>query len=143
MKKTEVATKLFKEHYDCSQVLLLVFGDETGMDRDTALKLGSAFAGGMGKMGDTCGAVTGAFMVIGLIHGATDPGDKKAKAKTFSLTDAFVEKFNKLNTSTVCRELIECDIKEIGKLPVLRRREIHKKCLKSVQDAVEILEEIL
>lgn len=143
MNKSELATTLFKEGFDCSQALLVVFSDETGMERDTALKLGSAFAGGMGKMGDTCGTVTGALMVIGLRHGATDPQDKKAKAKTFGLVRKFVEKFRALNDSAICRELIECDIKEIGKLPPEAQKDIHKKCLKFVQDAVEILEEIL
>ncbi len=143
MNKTELAKTLFKEGYDCSQVLLLVFSDETGMEREAALKLGSAFAGGIGKMGDTCGAVTGALMVIGLKHGPTEPFDKKAKNKTYDLINVFIKKFKSLNNSTICRELIGCDIKKLGRLSSGARREVHMKCRKAVQDAVKILEEIL
>lgn len=143
MNRIEVATSLFKKGHDCSQSVLAAFDDITGIDRETSLKLGSPFAGGMGKMGDTCGAVTGALMVIGLKHGVTDPADKKAKEKTHELVNNFVEKFRTLNSSTVCREIIGHDIKTIGSLSSGVRKEVHSKCLKSVQDAVRILEEIL
>ncbi|MBI4824894.1 MAG: C_GCAxxG_C_C family protein [Nitrospirae bacterium] len=143
MNRTDTATSLFKKGYDCSQSVLAAFDDVTGIDRDTSLKLGSPFAGGMGKMGDTCGAVTGALMVIGLKHGATDPADKKTKEKVHGLVNEFVEKFRSLSSSTICRDIIGLDIKTIGRLSSGERKDVHTKCLKCVQDAVEILEEIL
>jgi C_GCAxxG_C_C family probable redox protein len=143
MNKVELAATTFKEGFDCAQSVLVTFSDKTALDRDTALRLGNPFAGGMGRMGDTCGAVTGALMVIGLIHGATEPKNKKAKAKTVKLVNEFIEKFSELNGSSTCREIIGHDIRSIGRLSSGRRKEVHRKCLKAVQDAVEILEEIL
>lgn len=143
MNKVELATSLFKKGYDCSQSVLAAFDDITGIGRDTSLKLGSPFAGGMGKTGETCGAVTGALMVIGLKHGAIDPADKKAKEKVHGLVNEFVEKFRSLSSSTVCRDIIGHDIKSIGRLSSGERKDVHAKCLKCVRDAVEILEEIL
>ncbi|MBI4843025.1 MAG: C_GCAxxG_C_C family protein [Nitrospirae bacterium] len=143
MNRADTATALFKDGHDCSQTLLAVFGDVTGMDKETALKLGSAFAGGIGKTGETCGAVTGALMVIGLVHGSADPRDKDTREKLYELVNGFIRKFREMNASTLCREIIGHDIKLIGSLSSEERKEVHKKCVKSVEEAVRILEEIL
>lgn len=143
MKRSDTAAAFFKEGHDCAQSLLAAFDDVTGLGRDTALKLGSAFAGGMGKTGGTCGAVTGSIMVIGLRSGSADPKDKEAKEKTSSLVREFMERFKSLNKSTTCRELIGHDVQLLGSLPPEVRKDVHKQCAKCVRNAVEILEEML
>ena len=67
------AGELFLTGANCSQAVVLAFDDLTGLDRDTALKISSAFGGGMGRMREVCGAVSGMFMVLGLLYGYTDP----------------------------------------------------------------------
>ena len=76
------AVACFKEGFNCSQAVLSSFDDDFGLDKDMALKLAAGFGGGMGRMAQTCGAVTGAYMVIGLKHGAITGQDKAAKEHT-------------------------------------------------------------
>lgn len=80
-KHRELAKELFIKGYNCSQSVFAAFCDETGLDVDTALKIASSFGGGMGRLREVCGAVTGMFMVVGMKYGYTDPSDKKARTK--------------------------------------------------------------
>ena len=63
---SDLARKLFKKGYNCSQSVFAAFCDETGLDTETALKIASSFGGGMGRLREVCGAVTGMFMVVGM-----------------------------------------------------------------------------
>ena len=134
----------FKEGFACSQAVLLSFADDFGLDKNTALKLAAGFGGGMGRMGLTCGAVTGAYMVIGLKNGATTAQNKAAKEQTYQMVREFNDRFKARNHSLVCKELLKCDIS----LPAGFEEAKHKgllntTCPKLVRDAVEILEEML
>ena len=98
----------------------------------------------MGRMGETCGAVTGAFMVIGLRYGKIKSEDEQTKEKAYSLVREFVEKFKSRNGSVLCRELLGYDIS----VPEGMKLAIDKNlsailCPKFIQDAAEIVEEIL
>ena len=73
---SDLARKLFKKGYNCSQSVFAAFCDETGLDMETALKIASSFGGGMGRLREVCGAVTGMFMVVGMKYGYTDPSSK-------------------------------------------------------------------
>ena len=79
MNRVERAVSSFKEGFRCSQALLSTYGVQFGLNREVALRISEAFGGGMGRMGETCGAVTGAFMVIGLRYGKTRIEDERAK----------------------------------------------------------------
>ena len=85
MDRVETALSRFPEGFSCSQAILSTYGEEVGLARSLGLKLAAGFGGGMGRMAETCGAVTGAFMVVGLKHGRTKAGDSKAKGKTDDL----------------------------------------------------------
>ncbi|MEA1958503.1 MAG: C-GCAxxG-C-C family protein [Chloroflexota bacterium] len=144
MNKAEQALSSFKEGFSCSQAVFAAYAVEMGVDRETALKISQAFGGGMGNMGETCGAVTGAFIVIGLKYGRTRVDDVEAKRKTYELVRDFVGKFKQRNGTILCRELLGCDIGTPR-----GRRYIEEKgltatiCPNFVRDAAEILEEIL
>jgi len=99
----------------------------------------------MGHLGETCGAVTGAFMVIGLKCGQTeDADDKERKKKTYKLVNEFVEKFNARNGSINCTELLRCDLSTPEGLTRAKEQNLFTtRCPKFVQDAAEILEELL
>jgi len=113
------------------------------MDYESALKIGSAFGGGMGLMGETCGAVTGAFMVIGLKHGAADAENKTSKTRTYELVKEFTERFKARNGSIVCRDLIDFDPSVKKDLDPDEWSKIIEKCPEYITSAAEILKEIL
>jgi len=142
--KVERTVSCFEEGFSCSQALLSIYGEELGLDRETALKVAGAFGGGMGHMGETCGAVTGAFMIIGLKYGNTKASEKKTKERAYSLVKEFVERFKLRNGSIVCRELLGCDLStHEGKKTAKKEDLFAIRCPKFVRDAAEIIEEIL
>ncbi|MCG2815062.1 MAG: C-GCAxxG-C-C family protein [Acidobacteriota bacterium] len=106
----KLAVALFKEGFSCSQAVFAAYAPEMGIDREKSLKLSQAFGGGMAHMGMTCGAVTGAFLVIGLKHGRTRADDQPARDKTYALMKEFVQFFREKFCKIGCRELIGIDL---------------------------------
>jgi len=142
--KSEQAVRKFRKGFNCSQAVLSVYAEEFGLCRETALKIACGFGGGMGRMGLTCGAVTGAFMVIGLKYGNVDANEKEIKEKTYGLVREFARRFEKRNGSSICRELLGCDISEPEGLRSAKENGLFTSvCPGLVRDAVEILEEML
>jgi C_GCAxxG_C_C family probable redox protein len=114
------------------------------MDRETALKVSAAFGGGMGRMGEICGAVTGAFMVVGLKYGRTLVKDAKLHEKTNRLVRDFVDKFRSVNGSIVCRELLGCDLSTPDGVKTFVEKDLRDTlCTKYVRDAAEIVEQLI
>ena len=144
MSRIEVAVSCFKDGFNCSQAVLSTYGTQFGLNREIALKVAGAFGGGMGHMGETCGAVTGAFMVIGLKYGRTIAGDKQSQDKTVSLANEFVNRFKSRNVSIVCKELLGCDLNTPEGMNMAKEKNLFATiCPKFVQDAAEIIEQIL
>ena len=144
MSKVELAVSCFDQGFACSQSVFSTYSPQFGLDRETALKVAGAFGGGMGHMGEICGAVTGAFMVIGLKHGGTIAEDEQSEEKTYSLVNEFVNRFKSRNGSIVCRELLGCDISTPEGLNTAREKKLFTTlCPKYVRDAAEIIEQIL
>jgi len=140
----ERAVSLFKQGFNCAQAILAIYGKESSLGRDTALKLASGFGGGMGAMGQTCGAVTGAFMIIGLKYGGTSSSDEEVKINTYKLIRKFAERFKSRNGTTICKELLGCDISTEEGLRTAKEKDLFSTiCPKLVQDAAEILEEMV
>ncbi len=124
--------------------MLSTYGVRSGLDRETALKVAGAFGAGMGRRGETCGAVTGAFMVIGLKHGKTKADDDEAREKTYALVEEFTERFRERNKSLLCRELLGHDLgTPEGREAVAEQNLFMTICPDFVRDAGEILEELL
>jgi C_GCAxxG_C_C family probable redox protein len=144
MNKTDRALTYFKEGFNCSQSVFSAYAVDMGVNCDVALKVAQAFGGGMGQMGETCGAVTGAFMVIGLKYGRTRTDDDEAKRKTYALVKELAGKFKARNGTIMCRELLGCDIGTPEGQRIAKNKDLFSTvCPGFVQDAVEILEEIL
>jgi C_GCAxxG_C_C family probable redox protein len=144
MNKPEEAVECFKQTFSCSQAVFSAYAPEFGIDMETALKIAGAFGGGIAHMGETCGAVTGAFMVIGLKYGKTRAEDEPAKEKTYQVVREFVEKFKSRNGSIVCRELTGCDMSSPEGLQTFKEKNILKThCTKFVRDAAEIVEKLI
>ncbi len=144
MDKIELAVDCFKKGFTCGQAVLSTFAQELGLERDLAFKVACAFGGGMARMGKTCGAVTGAFMVIGLKYGRTKVEDNDAREKTYELVKEFVRRFESLNNSIVCKELLGLDISTPDGRRIAEEQKLYTTlCPKFVKDAAEIIEEIL
>jgi C_GCAxxG_C_C family probable redox protein len=144
MNKVENAVSLFRGGLSCSQAILSTYGETFGLDKKTAIKIAGAFGGGMAHMGETCGAVTGAFMVIGLRFGMNKPGDSEAKQKTYDVTMEFVKRFRDRRKSILCRELLGCEIgTPDGMQQATDKGLFTNLCPELVRDAAKILEELL
>ena len=144
MDKVKQSVLCFKEGFSCSQAVFATYAVDMGMDREKALKIAQAFGGGMGHMGETCGAVAGAFMVIGLKYGRTRLDDDAAKLKTYALVQEFTREFKARNGTIVCRELLGCDIGTPDGERIAKEEKLFSTlCPRFVRDAAEILEEIL
>jgi C_GCAxxG_C_C family probable redox protein len=101
------AKRLFKEEgYNCCQAVVLAYNDVFGIDDDTAAALSSGFGGGMGRMREVCGSVSGMVMLAGLIAPAADPSVKVDRTRNYALVQQMAEEFKALNGSIVCRELL-------------------------------------
>jgi len=144
MNRVERAVSCFKEGFSCSQAMLSSYGEQFGLNREIALKVSGTFGGGMARMGETCGAVTGAFMAIGLKYGNARVEDKQAKERAYSLVREFVDRFKSRNGSIVCRELLGYDISTPEGMKLVKEKKLTTTlCPKFVQDAAEIIEQIL
>ena len=104
-----LAKNYFLSGYNCSQAVALAFHEEMGIDKDTAVRIASAFGGGMGRMREVCGAVSGMILVANILRGNTDPKDKAAKDAHYALIQHLAEKFREQNGSIICRELLNLE----------------------------------
>lgn len=146
MNEKEKAIELFREGYNCSQSVFTAFAYRFGIDEETAKKISAGLGGGVGRMREVCGAVSGAAMVIGSICSATQGKDSESKQRNYELVREFADRFTKRNGSVICRELLGLDVKmENSAQPESRTAEYYKKrpCVELVGDAAEILAEII
>ncbi len=147
MDRCKIAADLFVSGCNCAQAVFAAFADVMDMEKDTALKLSSSFGGGMGRMREVCGAVSGMFMVAGYLYGTTDKDGEKEKAEHYALIQEMARRFKEKNNTIICRELLG-NLKAASSTsptPDKRCPEYYntRPCLKFVLDAVEIMEEII
>ena len=139
--RSEKAKELFKSGYNCSQSVLGVFCEELGLDFKTAMKISSSFGGGMGRMREVCGTVSGMFMICGLMYGPSD--NSASKGELYKRIQELAGKFKTQNGSIICRELLEGVESSTSPTPSERTENYYKKrpCVELVGDAVEIFEQ--
>ncbi|WP_340111788.1 C-GCAxxG-C-C family protein [Maribellus mangrovi] len=127
----------FPAQYNCAQTVVSLHAEELGIDKKTALRIASGFGGGM-ACAETCGAVTGSYMVIGLKYGH-DTADPEAKAATKQKIQLFNEKFKAAHQSLICKELTGYDISTPeGHAGATAEDVFHKKCPAFVKTACDI-----
>src|SRR5512138_912829 len=110
MSRPDHAEATFRQGFSCSQAVLAAFADLGGLDADQALRLGEGLAGGVCGLGKTCGAVSGAVLAIGLVHGRTRPDDAAARETTRELARRVIAEFRWRHGSLECRSLLGCRI---------------------------------
>lgn len=138
-KYSDRAVELFKEGKNCSQAVFAAFAPELGLDEETALRVSVGLGGGVGRMREICGTVSGAAMVVGLKYPEAD------KAEVYALVREIADEFRKVNPSVVCRELLGLSKPEESSAPEERTAEYYKKrpCVKLVEDSALAVEKIL
>ena len=143
MTKADLAEENFDKGFSCSQAVFGAFAESLGMDFDIAMKTSEGFRGGM-CMGGTCGAVTGAFMAIGLKYGRSKPDDTIAKDTSGEKICTFAEKFkSKTDGKITCKEILGCDMTTPeGKAEHKEKNLRCKVCVGVVRMAAETLEEM-
>ena len=135
----------FKKGYNCSQSIVLTFADILPLDRDTLSRMASSFGGGMGRLREVCGAVSGMFMVAGLLYGYEGPETGQVKAEHYARIQGLAHKFEEKHRSIVCREMLELSVKHDAPTPEARTEEYYKKrpCVEIIGDAAQILDEYI
>jgi len=145
MNKSDSAVATFSKGFNCAQAVLSAFNKELGLDDQVSARIASGFGGGIGHMAETCGAVTGAIMVIGLKKGMSIKDSPfKSNQVVYAEIDPFIKEFIKRNKSVKCRDLLGCDISDHETLLKARKEGLFQTlCPKFVSDAVEIVEELI
>lgn len=143
--KGEQAEAFFKEGYNCSQSVVLAFSDEIGIEKKKLLRMVSSFGGGMGRLREVCGAVSGMFFAAGALYGYDDPKDMQAKKEHYARIQQLAARFQEETGSIVCRELLGLEGKDKNPVPSERTQEYYKKrpCPQMVRLAADIMEDYI
>lgn len=144
MKKNHVekAAELFCNGCNCSQAVFVAFAEDCGIDESTAMKLSSSFGGGMGRLREVCGAVSGMFMVAGLLAGYESTDSKEKKDAHYALIQQLAKEFKEKNNTIICRELLGELGKSTSPVSDARTPQYYKArpCVRFVIDAADILD---
>jgi len=145
MNKSELATSLMREHrMNCSPIILSIFSEEYALDRKTALQIAMGFGGGMARTGKTCGAVSGAYMVLGLDQVITPENPRSSMENCYALIHEFNRRFREIHGSLLCQNLLGVNLNMKKGLAVARDQNLFTTvCPNFVGDAARILEELL
>lgn len=143
----QLAFNYFKDGYNCAQAVACAFSEELGMDVPTIARLVSSYGGGMGKLREVCGAVSGALFVLGALRGYSAPDDDAGKAAHYARVQDFAFRFKAEHDTIICRELLKglALKKEHTPAPETRNEEYYRvrPCIRFVETAARILEDML
>ena len=139
----ERAEVLFKAGYNCAQSVIGAFDGETGLDFESAMKLAASFGGGMGRLREVCGALTGLFMVVGLQKGYCLPDDHEGKTAHYQLVQDLAKQFREQYGSLLCRDLLQLEEKVSDPTPEIRSTDYYRRrpCLEYVRFAAGLLDQ--
>jgi len=134
------ALNFFDEGYACSQSVLLAFSEEFKLDENMAKLISSTFGGGMGRLREKCGAITGGFMVLGLKYGNLDPKDMDTKLAAYRRVRELNKKVEAVYETTVCAEILK---KHATEAEVADRKHHKIICRRVVGDVAEMVYELI
>ncbi len=144
--RKERAMNYFLQGFNCTQSVLLAFEELLPEEnREDFIRMASGFGGGMGRLREVCGSVSGMFLVAGLKYGYSGPETGAKKTELYSRIQELAHRFEKQNGSIVCRELLGLSVKEESPVPEARTEEYYKKrpCKELIGMAAEILEKFM
>jgi len=138
------AIESFRGDMNCSQSVLTAFAGSLNLDRETAMAVASGFGAGMGRLQGTCGAVTGAYMVIGVHNSRSYPDNSESKEHTYAMIQEFDRRFREIHQTTDCRTLLDCDLRtDEGQEKVQLNHLTEKVCEACIADAVNIVIDLI
>ena len=144
MNKIDEALDYFSRGFVCSQAVLASHAEELGLEHDMAMKMATGFGGGMARLASTCGAVTGAMMVIGLKYGRVRLEEPEASEKTYKLIQELTRRMEEKFGSVICKEILGVDIStNTGREKAISGNLFGTRCPEFIKYTMEILEEIL
>jgi len=142
---TVIAEARVRERYSCSQSVFSALAERWNVDPTVSLRIAAGFGGGLARSARTCGCVTGAIMAIGLAQCGISPEENRSeREKTYEASRRLMRAFQERNGSTLCLELLGCDISTAEGLAEARQKGLFQsRCTKLVRDAVEIVQGML
>ena len=140
MEHTILAADLFLEGYNCAQAVAVAFTDLTGMDKKEAAKLAAPFGGGMGRMREVCGAVSGMFMVLGALYGYDNSDADDKKKALYKQVQELAEQFRAENGSIICREILKNPPSDPNPSPRTAEYYAKRPCAKMVMTAARLMD---
>lgn len=145
MKRAEMAEINFKSGLNCAQSVVLAFSDLTGMNREDLLRISAPFGGGVGRMREVCGTVSGMMMILGIVFYNAKAPTIKEKSELYAREQELASRFRKINGSIICSDLLSGVTSDCSPKAEERTEEYYKKrpCSQLCADAAEILEEYL
>ncbi|MBF0263799.1 MAG: C_GCAxxG_C_C family protein [Gammaproteobacteria bacterium] len=144
MSDSKPASEQFNNGLNCSQSIIAKYAEKYNLDVATACRLATGFGGGMGRQAKTCGALTGAYLVLGLEFGSSSPADKEKKELAYEKVREFTEEFEQRHGCTNCKGLLGCDIGTDEGRKIAREKDLHEThCSKFVDDATAILDKLI
>jgi len=142
--KVDKAIESFRSGLNCSQSVVNAYAEEMNVDNEFAMSVSCGFGGGMGRLQETCGAVTGAFMVFGIYNCKKFNDNKERKSKTYEMVQRFSHKFKAIHGVMDCRTLMNCDLNTEEGMRYVVENNIHEKvCEKCIKDSIGIIEEMI
>jgi C_GCAxxG_C_C family probable redox protein len=134
----------FRAGMNCAQAVLTAFSDHLNFDYDSALAISSGFGGGMGRLQETCGAATGAFMVLGIYNSEKFTDNTEQKDHTYAMIQEFNKRFTAIHKTSNCRMLLGIDLKmEKGRQAMKDQDLSEKVCARCVLDSITILRDLM
>ena len=140
MDHSYIAADLFLQGYNCAQAVAVAFTDVTGMDKKEAAKLAAPFGGGMGRLREVCGAVSGMFMVLGALYGYDNADADSKKKELYQQVQALAAQFKEENGSIICREILKNPPSDPNPSPRTAEYYAKRPCARMVMTAAKLMD---
>jgi C_GCAxxG_C_C family probable redox protein len=142
--QTDRAINSFNTGLNCAQSILSAYSHEFNFDSELALSISTGFGAGMGRLQETCGAVTGSFMVFGIFNSKLSPDNEERKERTYQMIQAFADEFKSLHGSIECKTMLNCDLQTKEGQRIFENRNLGKTvCEECISDSINIIEKLI
>ena len=143
MNHAEKASKMFYDGYNCAQAVAVAFCDVTGLDEKTTAKMISPFGGGMGRLREVCGAVSGMLFVLGCLYGYDESTNDEAKKETYTQVQELAKAFQEQNGSIICREILKNPPTDPNPFPRTEAYYASRPCVRMVATAAKLMDDFI
>jgi len=143
MSHVEKASKMFYDGYNCAQAVAVAFCDVTGLDEKTTAKMISPFGGGMGRLREVCGAVSGMLFVLGCLYGYDESTNDEAKKETYTQVQELAKAFQEQNGSYICREILKNPPTDPNPFPRTEEYYATRPCVRMVATAAKLMDDFI